>query len=691
MTAEQRPAGSPVKWLKQQQRQTHKPSSRDSTTFFPSEDEAQSDSHSVQDGRSSLEQEIDTARVAVGNLGSLAQELSCIPQNRELAAGICNIPFRATSQRECGGSEMAILVLCVKEDVSEATRVIQSLTIGSSVPVIAVVISSPHGAAHTYQDPEASRQLARSLSTCRSSYFKAGADDVVCLMPGESLLPHRVIDIVERSKHFRAQVAEIVSVEVRAATESAAKKASHDQHRLLKELLSVSESSLLEEWVGETGELSGIGDFTFQAELGKGAFGQVFKSAHPRHGVAAVKVVAKATIKNATRVADLDRELTIMRFVSPHPNIVGAQQVLHAKRNIFIVMDYAGEMHLHAFTKAHLKQNGGDTLPVEVIERFGRQEIAALGHLHAQLVCHRDVKPSNWIVSDDSLRLRLADFGFAQKLVSEQHHLTSCCGSLPFCAPEVFRLKQRKRAGGGVELACDSLAADVWSLGINFVELLRGPFGVEELLGWYPRHPKELDVILKGLEGLSSIWEALGSSALVVPSLHGLVCSMLTLDATSRPTMQQVSSTDIDVLADASASTPTSVPSSPAHAIGIVGTPQQPPRSKQSKRNLLQSPAATPKLGRVRSDKSGCGAGGDMSRVKSMGSVVGSPSEGPESWRHGFQETAPSMASRISAAASPTAINVSPWHTSGRHVPTLAAKPFLPGVDKQRPQTVPSS
>mmetsp|Transcript_2639 Transcript_2639/g.5821 ORF Transcript_2639/g.5821 Transcript_2639/m.5821 type:complete len:712 (-) Transcript_2639:174-2309(-) len=696
------PAGSPVKWLKEK-RNNHKSNSHDSTTFFASDQEdAQSDSQSVPDARSSLELEIDTARVALGSLGALAQELACIPLSRELAAGICNVPFSATTQRECGGKETAILVVSIGEDSSEAARVIQSLTVGNSVPVIAVVIAAPSGTwaqstAAAGQDPDLALQFAKSLSSCRSALFRSGADDVVSLMPGEALQPHRVIDGIERSKHFSAQVAEIVSVEVRAATESAARKANQDQNRLLKELLSVSEASLLEEWIGENGELTGVSDFNFQVELGKGAFGQVFKATHPRLGVTAVKVVTKASIKNATRVADLDRELTIMRYVAPHPNLVSAQQVLHAKRNIFIVMDYAGEMHLHAFTKAHLKQQGGETLPVEVIERFGKQEVTAMAHLHSHLICHRDIKPSNWIVSDDGLRLRLADFGFAQKLVSEQHHLTSCCGSLPFCAPEVFRLKQRKR-NGGVELTCNSLAADVWSLGVNFVELLRGPFGVEELLGWYPRHPKELDVILKGLEGLSSIWQALSASALAVPSMHALVCGMLTLDPATRSSMPQVVATDFDVLADLSmsASGSASLSASSPHATSSTSTTSttasSQPRSKPSKASRLQSPAATPKIGiRGRSEKfqanvdfQRCQTADAMTRVKSLGDQGGRSDVGPDSWRQGWaMEASPSMTSRMSAA-SPHRIDGSPWGGS-RAVPTLAAKPFLPGVDKSRP------
>eukprot|EP00971_Amphidinium_carterae_P048851 962676-Amphidinium_carterae.1 len=37
--------------------------------------------------------------------------------------------------------------------------------------------------------------------------------------------------------------------------------------------------------------------------------------------------------------------------VTRSPLLCDSVRVLHAKRNIFIVMDYAGEMHLHAFTK----------------------------------------------------------------------------------------------------------------------------------------------------------------------------------------------------------------------------------------------------------------------------------------------------------------------------------------------------
>lgn len=99
---------------------------------------------------------------------------------------------------------------------------------------------------------------------------------------------------------------------------------------------------------------------------------------------------------------------------------------------------------------------------VQSCVRLGLEVAEALAHAHARGVIHRDVKPSNILVTREG-RARLADFGLAS--FGADHSLTqstSPLGSPPYMAPEVC-------AGGG---AAADARTDVYALGVTLYELL---------------------------------------------------------------------------------------------------------------------------------------------------------------------------------------------------------------------------
>lgn len=99
---------------------------------------------------------------------------------------------------------------------------------------------------------------------------------------------------------------------------------------------------------------------------------------------------------------------------------------------------------------------------VQAMVRIVMQVAEALEHAHARGVTHRDVKPSNVIVTREG-RAVLVDFGLAA--FGNDHALTksgNAIGSPPYMAPEVC-------AGGGC--AADA-RTDVYALGVSLYELL---------------------------------------------------------------------------------------------------------------------------------------------------------------------------------------------------------------------------
>ena len=91
------------------------------------------------------------------------------------------------------------------------------------------------------------------------------------------------------------------------------------------------------------------------------------------------------------------------------------------------------------------------------------QILQVLDWLHSRGVVHRDIKPENFLVEhEEPLKIVVADFGLSK--VSIDQLLTTFCGTLLYCAPEVFPGNSR---GYGPK-------ADMWSLGVMMLNLLVG-------------------------------------------------------------------------------------------------------------------------------------------------------------------------------------------------------------------------
>ena len=97
----------------------------------------------------------------------------------------------------------------------------------------------------------------------------------------------------------------------------------------------------------------------------------------------------------------------------------------------------------------------------EVYETIFLQILLALSWFHSQGVVHRDIKPENFLIADEApLKIIVADFGLSN--VSVDQVFTTFCGTLLYCAPEVFPGNSN---GYGPK-------ADMWSLGVMMLKLM---------------------------------------------------------------------------------------------------------------------------------------------------------------------------------------------------------------------------
>merc|ERR1719419_703743 len=91
---------------------------------------------------------------------------------------------------------------------------------------------------------------------------------------------------------------------------------------------------------------------------------------------------------------------------------------------------------------------------VDSLRRVTCEMLQALVAIHKVNVVHRDIKPDNFLYTENQRRVKLCDFGFAEVMpVSEG--LTGIYGTPPFMSPEML---SSMSYGPGT---------DVWSLGVT--------------------------------------------------------------------------------------------------------------------------------------------------------------------------------------------------------------------------------
>ena len=142
-----------------------------------------------------------------------------------------------------------------------------------------------------------------------------------------------------------------------------------------------------------------------------------------------------------------------------HPNIVqvfdsGKDEQSHRH---YIVMEYVDGPSCSDLLREHGQLGIEDTVRIVVEACHG------LDYAHRAGVVHRDVKPGNLLISNETGAVKLADFGIAK--AAEQTRVTqvgSVLGTAAYLSPEQA---QGKEAGP---------ASDIYSLGVCAYQLLTG-------------------------------------------------------------------------------------------------------------------------------------------------------------------------------------------------------------------------
>ncbi|MGW4333896.1 protein kinase domain-containing protein [Rhodococcus koreensis] len=186
--------------------------------------------------------------------------------------------------------------------------------------------------------------------------------------------------------------------------------------------------------------------FDTAVEVGRGGFGVVYRCRQADlDRVVAVKVLT-ADLDEDNRARFL-REQRAMGRLTGHPNIVTILQVgVTDNGRLYLVMPYFANDSLDAA----IRRRG--PLPVDEVLALGVRLSAALAAGHRAGVVHRDVKPSNVLITDYG-EPALSDFGIAHIVGGFETASGVITASPAFTAPEVLTS------------GAPTPAADVYSLG----------------------------------------------------------------------------------------------------------------------------------------------------------------------------------------------------------------------------------
>ena len=198
-----------------------------------------------------------------------------------------------------------------------------------------------------------------------------------------------------------------------------------------------------------------IGDYEILGILGTGGMGKVFKVRNLlTERIEAMKILLPDLAGQKELANRFLREIKLLAGLS-HPNIASLRTALTVGNQLVMIMELVDGVTL----AARLEQG---PLPPPDAVNYIDQVLAALSYAHGEHIIHRDIKPTNMMLTHEGV-VKLMDFGIARS--AEERSLTmtgTTLGSLYYMSPEQIR-------GEGVDAR-----SDLYSVGVSLYELVTG-------------------------------------------------------------------------------------------------------------------------------------------------------------------------------------------------------------------------
>jgi len=196
------------------------------------------------------------------------------------------------------------------------------------------------------------------------------------------------------------------------------------------------------------------GKYIFEYDVGQWTFGtmQVLKE-RETGAMKTCKIVKKSTLQYTSETMSRLRALQDLQ----HPHICSVTDVTEDRDNFYIIMDFFPGGDVQDWME---RMDEGNWLQETTCAAYIRQALLAVAHSHAAQVYHRDLRPSNFLLTSklpDAI-VKVTDFGLAAaldpegRIIQDQENL--------YCP--------------GDSLHLPSGPADLWSIGAIAHALLTG-------------------------------------------------------------------------------------------------------------------------------------------------------------------------------------------------------------------------
>ncbi len=246
-----------------------------------------------------------------------------------------------------------------------------------------------------------------------------------------------------------------------------------------------------------------IPDHEIMECIGQGGMGSVYRAKNFKlDRQVAIKILKSDRRESGEAVARFAREMVLSAKFN-HPCIVKALHAGEQDNMPYLVMELIDGVDLNQLVRRL------GPLPVPEACHIVRLAALALQYAHDQQVIHRDVKPSNLMITAEG-SVKLLDLGLAQVFELQMGESISrtdqALGTLAYMAPE--------QLSGRYPVTCQS---DIFSLGLTLHELLTG------------QRPRERPGMLPTIAELRSLRPDVGEDLLA------LVGDMIAFTPTERP------------------------------------------------------------------------------------------------------------------------------------------------------------
>jgi len=170
--------------------------------------------------------------------------------------------------------------------------------------------------------------------------------------------------------------------------------------------------------------------FKIHKTIGDGAYGVVYKASIIKSGeIVAIKKMKKK-FYSWDECMSL-KELKSLRKLN-HLNIVKLKEVVKVSDDLYFVFELLEQNVLQLYTEV---RDRGKSLTETQIKSIIYQTSAGLAYMHKQGFFHRDMKPENLLITNDTVKI--ADFGLAREVRSRPPY-TEYISTRWYRAPEIL-------------------------------------------------------------------------------------------------------------------------------------------------------------------------------------------------------------------------------------------------------------